>query len=124
MNVSAEKMMVILVVSSFALTSISVLVVRGGSLTREEAIEISRNTCAVQEDLSYGGIPGVTTDYWNATFIRSLKQKYPALREIENLPEDHGVWRVFWAMLPGYYVLHFIDELTGKVLHESILYVG
>jgi len=110
---------------SFALTSINLFVAQGGSLTREEAIEISRNTAIVQEALSHGGIPRVTADHWNATYIISFKQEHPNLREIENLPENHGVWRVFWVVLPpGYHILHYIDELTGKVLHEGVSYVG
>lgn len=125
MNVNIEKVMVILVLFSFALTSITILIVQGNSLTGEEAIEISRNTSIVQEALSYGGIPRVTADYWNATYIISLKQKYPNDEEFENLPDNHGVWRVFWIIFPPEeHILHYIDELTGEVLYEGVYYFG
>jgi hypothetical protein len=119
-----ETILVILVMMSFALTSIDIFVVQGGSLTKEEAIEISRNTATVQEALSQGGIPRVTADHWNVTYIISFKQEHPNLREIENLPQDNGVWRVFWVIPPGYHILHYIDEETGEVLHEGVYYVG
>jgi len=97
-----------------------------GTITKQEAIEISRNTPIVQEALSYGGEEAsrVTADHWNATYIALLRQEHPNLREIENLPEDHGVWRVFWVILPGYDILHFIDESTGQILFEGTYYVG
>jgi hypothetical protein len=122
---NVERPLVALVIASFALVSTIILGAHRAGLTKEEAIETSRNTSIVQEALSQGGIPRVTADHWNATYIVSLKQEHPNLREIENLPEDHGVWRVFWVILqPGYHILHYIDDLTGKVLHESVSYAG
>jgi len=122
-------MLATLVVASFVLTSVTVLLLQGDSLTREEAIGISRNTPIVQEALGLGdrlgGIPRVTADHWNATYIISLKQKNPNHEEFENLPEDHGVWRVFWIIFPpGEHILHFVDELTGQVLYEAAYYFG
>jgi hypothetical protein len=124
-NVNAEKVIVVLVVASFALTSMSTLITAGNPLTKEEAIEISRNTAIVQQALDEtGGEMIVEAEYWSAEYINSLMGKYPS-DVTEDLPNDHGVWRVHWVnYAPGYRILHFIDELTGKVLHESWFIAG
>jgi len=99
-------------------------------ITGEQAIEISRNTPIVQEALQEASRLGFPSEfhpaisYWDATYIRSEKQEHPNAREIENLPEDHGVWKISWSIFPGYRILHFIDGLTGQILYESVLYTG
>lgn len=119
MNVNAEKVIVSLVVLSFALTSINTLIAAGNPITREEAIEISRNTPIVQQALSEaGGRVIVEADYWSTEYINSLRGKYPS-DVTEKLPNDRGAWRVRWNNdAPGYHILHFVDELTGQILYE------
>jgi len=117
-----ERILAMLVIVSFAFTSLTMLVVRGNSLTREEAIEISRNTPIVQEALNnpytMSGMMIIDANYWNATYIRSLKEKLPGV--YKELPDDHGVWRVCWDITPpGYQILHFIDKLTSQILYEE-----
>lgn len=121
---TSEKITLALLIGVVLLASLLTLVA-DSSVTREEAIEISRNTPIVQQALSHGGNPRVTADHWNATYTISLKQKYPNHEEFENLPEDHGVWRVFWIIFPPEeYILHFVDELRGQVLYEGAYYFG
>jgi hypothetical protein len=125
MNV--EKSLVMLVVFVFAFTSINMLVLHGNALTKKEAIEISRNTPVVQEALNDPHTKSdmiiIDADYWNATYIRSLKEELPGV--YEELPDDHGVWRVHWGITPpGYQILHFVDELTGEILYEGVYYTG
>jgi hypothetical protein len=131
MNFKAERVIVILVVVSFVFTSVYVLMLQGIPLTREEAIEISMNTTILREAQERGYnvvvVSDVQTDYWNADFIRSSKEKLlnefgKLPYEYTKLPDDHGVWRVFWIVPPGLYILHFIDELSGQILYESCLF--
>jgi hypothetical protein len=105
-----EKLMAILVISVFALTSISIFVVRGGSLTREEAIEISRNSKLVRSLLEGADRYTLEVHYLNKT------QVY----------EDHGVWSIMWYIHPidapsafAYVVSHTINEETGEILSEG-----
>jgi hypothetical protein len=111
----------ILVFTSFmALTS---------PITSEQAVEISRNRPIVQKALQEASRLGYSKDafypavsYWDAAYIRSLKQEYPHGSEEEKLPEDHGVWKILWVIMPpGYWILQFIDGLTGKILFESVI---
>jgi hypothetical protein len=98
----------------------------------EQAVEISRKTLAVQEALQRASRLGFPEDrfhpgvsYWDAAYIRSLKQERLRGSEIKNLPEDHGVWRILWHIMPpGDWILHFIDGLTGQILYESVLHTG
>jgi len=114
-----------LVVASFVLTSIGILMVQAIPLTREEALEISRNTTIVQTALNEGkGMLAIEANHWSAAHIRSLKRKYPG-DVYEKLPYDHGVWRVCWDITPpGYQILHFVDELTGEILYEKWFLAG
>ncbi|RLI46493.1 hypothetical protein DRO69_03020 [Candidatus Bathyarchaeota archaeon] len=96
------------------------------SITREEAIEISTNSERIQsiwhivEDADWYT---VKADYLNRTRINELKEQDPQYYEF--LPYAHGVWLVEWEIGPSKYgpgriiVIHFIDEKTGKILHED-----
>jgi len=128
MRTNLEKLIVIFIVSVFALTSITILIVQDNSLTREEAIEISRNTPIVQEALNNPHTRSemmiIEADYWNATYIRLSKERQPNV-DWSFLPDDHGVWRIHWDITPpGYQILHFTDELTGQILYESWFIAG
>jgi len=96
------------------------------SITREEAIEISRNTELVQsmwhliEDADWYTLEA---DYLNNTRINELKEQNPQFFEF--LPDVHGVWLVEWEIGPSKWgpatiiVIHYIDEKTGEILHED-----
>jgi len=119
-------MMVMLVIVSFAFTSINLISAQGSAITREQAIEISRNTPIVQEAIgSSRGLMVIEAYYWSAIYIGTLKEKHPNMTEWRNLPEDHGAWRVHWDITPpGYQITHYIDELTGQILFEGVYYAG
>jgi hypothetical protein len=112
------KMIVAIIATSLAL--ISVLIPYSGSpLTQEQAVAISRNSPHVQQAFDEGaGRVNMEVEYWSVDYIRSLKEKEPNV-DTKFLPDDHGVWRVHWVNdAPGWHILHFVDELTGKILHE------
>jgi len=126
-NVNAEKVIITLVALSFALTSASTLITAGNPLTKEEAIEISRNRPIVQEAFNYAGdvVYTMKAEHWDAAYIISLKEKHPNMIDWQNLPEDHGVWMIHWTItVPGLLVTHYIDEFTGEILFEGFYYAS
>jgi hypothetical protein len=133
MSLSFERVMIAAVVASLAVTSTGMLVGMGEPITREEAVGISRNTRIIYEAFTWGGelaygehvVYELDVHYWNTTYIGRLKEKYPNVVEWQNLPTDHGVWRVDWNIIvPGYLVGHYIDELTGQILFEGYYYIA
>jgi hypothetical protein len=122
MKPTFHAVVVILAAFSFVWASSYVLVVQGISLTQDEAIGISMKTSIIRYAQERGydvGMSDVKASHWSVDFIRSEKLKGSS-DVMQRLPDDHGVWRVFWNIgPPGLYVLHFIDELTGQILYES-----
>lgn len=109
LNVNAEKIFVALVLSSFALTSVVVLFGPRRLLTREEAIEISRNSELVQNQLKRSDRHTLEAHYKNMTRV-----------------SDHGMWRITWYIhmigapsISDIIVVHEIDEVTGEILVEG-----
>jgi len=110
MRTYVEKLIVIFAVIVFALTFISMFVVRGGSLTREEAIGISRNSKLVRSLLEGADRYTLEVYYLNKT------QVY----------ENHGIWSITWYIHPidapsafAYVVSQTINEETREILSEG-----
>ena len=107
-----EKIMAILVIVSFSLTSINILIVQEISLTKEEAIEISRNSKLVRSFLEDADRYTLEVHHLNKT----------------QAGMDHGVWDITWYIHPNnapsafaYVVSHTIDEETGEILREEAM---
>lgn len=101
---SAEKLLVILVVFAFAFTSVNMLVLQGNALTKEEAIEISRNS----------------------ELVRSLLEDADRYTLEVHYSNNTRVWLIMWYIHPrdavsafSYGVGHTIDDETGEILHEG-----
>jgi len=91
-------------------------------LTREEAVEISRNTWDVQEVFNWGYRVryNLKVKYWDTTYIATVKRNHPGSEWEKNLPDDHGVWEVHWYITaPEHYIVHYIDEFTGRIVFGS-----
>ncbi|MDH5449700.1 MAG: hypothetical protein OEX77_02200 [Candidatus Bathyarchaeota archaeon] len=112
MVVNIERVIVTLVIASFAFTSINILFVHGGSLTMEEAIEISRNSRFVQSLLEDSDRYTLEVHYLNQTQVNG----------------DHGVWDIVGYIHPkgasssaADVISHRVDEETGEILREGYL---
>jgi len=128
MNV--EKIIIILVIFSFFLTSINVLGIQGNLLTREEAIEISKNSSLVQEGIAKTYYATIETHHYNSQRIEELKEWHSdeifenvpkdAFWE-EKVPEGHSVWEVIWYFsegVGGYMVGVIVDAEVGAIINE------
>lgn len=101
-----------------------------GNVTKEEAIEISRNSPTMQKYMENATRYSlVEAEHLNVTTVKSMKESKP--KYYGNLPDDHGVWKIVWGFRLKPYgidyteLYHYIDEETGEILQElrGILYV-
>jgi len=117
-------MIITLVIASFAFTSINTLIAVGGPITREEAIEISRNTKLVRSRLEEADRYSFEIRHFNQTQIEKIIEQYPDRRAW--YPKDHGAWDITWYFHPrgavsavARVVSHTIDDETGQILFEE-----
>jgi hypothetical protein len=110
LKIDEEKLLVTVVIASIVFTSTNILIGQGGALTREEAIEISRNTKLVQSFLENADRYTLEVHYLNKT----------------QSDTGHGIWTIIWYIHPAnavsafsYDVIHIIDEETGEILEEG-----
>jgi len=109
LNVNAEKLLATLVMLSFGFTSVVVLLGPRRLVTREEAIEISRNSELVRSLLKDSDHHMLEVHYRNMTGV-----------------SDHGMWHIAWYIhgigdpsASANVVVHEIDEVTGEILSEG-----
>jgi len=132
MRVNAEKVIATLVVLSFTLTLMSTLIVAGNPLTREEAIEISRNSELVKQSLAIARSFSIETHYYNLSALENLRQWHsdPIFQNAskdsfweEKLPDGHTAWEVIWWFnyyrAGGLSVQVIVDAETGTMIHEA-----
>jgi len=109
LKMDIERLIVALVIIVFVFTSAGTLVLHGSMLTREDAIEISRNR--------------------NLQLIPGLPERAEMYR-LEKMDYDNqtGAWQLVWHIrLVGspsaarIIITHVIDAGTGKILHEYTL---
>ena len=104
LKMNIEKMIMALVIVPLALTSINTLIIQGNSLTREEAIEIGKNSQLVQSLFKNAEFYTLEVNYENQT----------------------DVWHITWYIHPmgavsafRYVVGQSIDGETGEILDEG-----
>lgn len=121
---SLEKTIALFVIAAFIVTSVNSLSALGNPITREEAIEISKNSNLVKESLAVAYSFTIEANYYNSSMVEQLKTSH--LREIfENVPEGHSVWQVIWwfryseGLAAGYDIIVIIDAETGTIIHET-----
>lgn len=124
MNVSLEKAMITLVLGVFLATLAISFNALGGSITKEEAIEISKNSALVKEGMATYGYFKFGAGYYNSSWVEQMKKGH-AREMYEKVPEGHGIWKVGWMFLVsedtfiGYTVIVIIDAETGTIIHET-----
>ena len=93
------------------------------TITKEEAIEISRSSPTMQEYIEKATDYFLSeAEYLNVTMVKSMKEQN--IERYGSLPDDHGVWEIVWGMFLKPYGIdftslwHYIDGETGEILLE------
>jgi len=122
MKTTLEKAIIMLAIGTFVVTSISIGAL-GGSITKEEAIEISKNSGLVKEGMSTYDHSQVEAMYYNSSLVEQMKKGH-AGDIYEKVPEEHSIWKVTWAFNPGglmigYTVIVIVDAETGTIVYDT-----
>jgi len=124
MNTRTEKLVVSLVLVVFFVAIASTLILQGFSLTKDEAIEISRRSDTVQWYMDRVVSYSVEAYYWNSTKVNQVREEFPYLQE--QYPENRSVWTVIWhihtclhAYTSSSIIFHVIDDETGQIVYED-----
>jgi hypothetical protein len=111
----------------FSLTSAGILIANQGPITREEAIDISRNTKLVRDLMEKADRYTLEIFYLNKTEVNRFRADYPYSGLLEMYPADRDIWVVMWYIHPkgtassvADGVNHVIDAETGQILHEGM----
>jgi hypothetical protein len=135
-----EKIITLLVIGAFIVTSINSLntlgdpITReeaienslntlGDPITREEAIEISKNSELVKEGLAISRSFTIETNYRNSSMVEQLKLWHNS-EVYEKVPEGHSVWEVIWWLTyqyppGGHNVIVIVDAEMATIIHEE-----
>lgn len=116
-----EKAIISVIIGVFILSSVNLLSALGKPITREEAIEISRNSELVKEGLAIARGVSISATYDNSSMIEQLKLGHNR-KAYEKVPEGHGAWTVVWTIykdVGGYLIIVIVDAETGIIIHET-----
>lgn len=122
-KVTLEKILICLVICVFLASCSYSLPSLGSPVTREEAIEISKNSPLVKWSFENALGPQVEANYYNSSMVEWQKQWIN--KEIyRRVPEGHGAWAVTWDFgykerPGGFNVIVVIDAETSVIVHED-----
>ena len=96
----------------------------GNPITREEAIEISRNSGLVKEGVATTERASIDPTHYKSSMVEQLKAGHN--RELyERVPVGHSIWKVVWwfsyriGSSSGYNIIVIVDAETGMMIHEK-----
>jgi len=126
MSAKLEKSVVLLLLVILFVAVANTLVLQGFSLTKEEAIEISRDSDTVRSRLEGSDNYSVEVHYMNSTEVNNARERFPSDREI--YPENRSIWTVTWSIhAKGTHtgalaiISHVVDAETGQILYEGLM---
>jgi len=120
LDFNLERILVTLVIVSFAFTSVSLLSIREVPLTRDETIEISKGSSLVKEALANAYSTSIEAHYHNSTEVEQKKES-PSRNLYEKVPIGHSAWEVLWWIgtgIGGYVIGVIVDAEVGKIITE------
>jgi len=125
MSINWEKVIIVIMIGALTLTSVYSLDALGNPITREEAIEISKNSELVKEGMATFSFFGVVdVNYRNSSWVEQMKKGH-ARATYEKVPEGHSIWDVEWTFqisewgFVGYTVIVIVDVELAKIVYEK-----
>lgn len=124
-KMNTEKILTTLVILNLVFTSMIVLVLSDNALSRDEAVELSKNSELVGTLMQNADRYTSEVHYLDKTRVNRAREGMPWLQQC--YPKDRSVWTITWYIhpkegAPGAYadvVSHVIDAETGEILHEG-----
>lgn len=119
-----ERVLILLAIGVFVMTSVDSLNGLDEPVTEEEAIRISRNSELVKEGLAAYGNFRVHASFYSSSWVEHMKKGH-AGEMYESVPEGHSIWKVVWTFNPqgglmiGYTVVVIVDAETGTLVHDT-----
>lgn len=137
-----EKSLVSLILGIFIVTSIASiysLSVVGNPITKEEAIEISKNSELVKEGLAKAYRAGVSeANYHNSSWVEQMKNftvpwadpneewvkrwTKEVREKYAKIPEGHSIWEIIWSIdleRYSYFIIVIVDAEMGIMVHDE-----
>lgn len=123
-HVNAEKMTMLLIAVIFIGTSLNLLKVSGGPITREEAITISQETELFKETAKSADSFSALANFYNSSMVDKFREEGPNAFLFQEMPTGHGAWTVDWGFsyndTPGQdTIVVIIDAETGAITHSE-----
>lgn len=129
-----EKIIVSLILGTLIITSITSIYSLSAlcnPITKEEAIEISKNSELVKEGLAVAYSISIEANYYNCQRIKQLKEWHqdeifknvPKDEFWEESPEGHTAWEIVWYIhlgVGGYLIIVIVDAEMGIMIHEEL----
>jgi hypothetical protein len=125
MNTNPEKILVSLILGILIVTSITSIYwfsALGNPITKEEAIEISKNSELVKESFAKAYSTRVSeANYHNSSWVERMKSY--RIEMYAKIPEGHSIWEIVWDIslgVGGYGIIVIVDAEMGMMIHEEL----
>lgn len=120
-----ERIVILIFLAVFSVAMSSSLIGEDFALTKEEAIEISRNSATVQKWMEGSDRYLLEVGYLDSTQVNEAREVSP--ERYGYYPANHGIWFTSWYIHPkdglsavAIVISQEIDEQTGQILYEDL----
>ena len=124
MGAKLEELLVASLLVISAVAFVSTFFLQGFSLTKEEALEISRKSETIQRYMDRVVSYSVQVEYWNRTQVNRVREDFPNTRKV--YPENRNIWIIVWIIKTtmdsnssASVINHVIDDETGQIVYEG-----
>jgi hypothetical protein len=145
LRINFEKATILVLIAGLIMTSVGLLIAfENGTITvdvidpisREEAIERSKDSELVREGLVLAHAFGIDANYHNSSGLEQLR-KWHSDKLFENVskdafweervPKGHAAWEIIWwfsgdegSSAQGYDVIVIVDAKTTRIIFETL----